>query len=239
MADLVRILNEEGIEKFREYLVALRSGSTESPPRDLLADAWTSSKLQIDIEIKNIFFKNRLEAAEYLTTTLEPLGHAKIERNVGLWSWLSLYYFDLLTPPKGNGKRRPGLDYRFILSADSRLYYRHLLFGTYISYKIHKEKAPLLLYSPVSQTNKFHLEFFARQEFITNKGIIRAANHLYFDAKKGKPKRGAAATKRQPGTLFRFIDVMHQLDLTHDLYSMSEEDILELFPPEFDEWKKE
>lgn len=238
MADLVRILNEEGIGKFREYLAASRSGSTEGPPKDLLVDAWTSAKLPMDIEIRNISFKNRLEAAKYLTATLEPLSHAKIAKNIGLWSWLSLYYFDLLAPAIGDGKRRPGLEYRFILSTDFRLYYRHLLFGTYMSYKIHEERAPFLLYSPVSQTNKFHLEFFARQEFITNKGLIQAANHMYFDSKRGKPKRGAAAWKRQPGTIFRYIDVMHQLDLTHDLYSMPGQDILDLLPPEFDEWKK-
>jgi hypothetical protein len=238
MADLVRILNDEGIEKFQDYLAALRSGSKENPPHDLLSDAWTSAKLPIEIEIERIPFNTRLEAAKYLTATLEPLGSVKIEKNIYLWSWLALYYFDLLAPLKENGTRRPGVDYRFILSGDSRFYYRHLLFGTYLCYKVHGEKAPFLLYNPVSQTTKFHTEFFSRQEFITNKGIIRAANHLYFDAKKGKPKRGAAATKRQPGTLFRFIDVMHQLDLTYDLYSMTEDDILALLPPEFDEWKK-
>ena len=237
MGRLVRILNENGIEKFREYLDALRSGSIQSPPKDLLEDAWSSAKLYVEIEIENTSFQNRLEAGRYFNNVFQTLDHAKLERNVGLWSWMSLYYFDLLAPPKGNAKRRPGLNYRFILSTDPRLYYRHLLFGTYIAYKTHGEKAPLLLYSPLSQTNKFHLELFARQEFITNTEIIAAANYLYFDKRRNMPKKGAAAAARKPGTLFRFIDIMHQLDLTHDLYSMSKEEILELLPPEFDEWK--
>jgi hypothetical protein len=43
--------------------------------------------------------------------------------------------------------------------------------------------------------------------------------------------------KSSPGTLLRFIDIIQQLDLTYDLYSMSGEEILALLPPEFDKWK--
>lgn len=236
MADLVRMLNEEGIEKFREYLAALRSGSTESPPRDLLADAWTSAKLPIDIEIKNISFKDRLEAAKYLTTILEPLGHAKIERNVGLWSWLSLNFFDQVCPVNKSRKRSPGQDYRHIFDTDSRLYYRHLLMGPYTVYRLHGSEAPLLLYGALSQMTEAYREIACRQAFMTNKEVVSAANRLYYDTKKRRPKRGFGAKLAKPGTLRRFIDVIHQLDLTYDLYSVSGEEILELLPPEFDEW---
>ena len=239
MVDLVRMLNDNGTEKFKGYLASFRAGSAENSARELLNDAWSSAKLPIDIEIENRSFQSRLEAARYISALLEPLGHAKTERNVGLWSWLSLYYLDQLSPVKANGRRRPGLDYRFVLNTVSTYYYRHLLFGSFIAYRIHGEKAALLLYNRVSKTNKFHLELFARQGFITNKGIIEAANLLYFDSRKRKPKRGAAATERQPGTLFRFIDVVHQLDLTYDLNSMSGEEILDLLPLEFNEWKNQ
>ena len=43
--------------------------------------------------------------------------------------------------------------------------------------------------------------------------------------------------KKSPGTLFRFIDVIQQLDLAY--YSMSGKDIIGLLPPEFDKWKGE
>jgi len=43
--------------------------------------------------------------------------------------------------------------------------------------------------------------------------------------------------KDMPGTLYRFIDVIQQLDLTYDLYSMNGEEILGLLPPEFDRWR--
>ncbi|MFO7599969.1 MAG: hypothetical protein R6X27_09205 [Candidatus Desulfacyla sp.] len=43
--------------------------------------------------------------------------------------------------------------------------------------------------------------------------------------------------KNAPGTLYRFIDVVQQLDLTYDLYSMTGEQILQLLPNEFDRWR--
>jgi hypothetical protein len=43
--------------------------------------------------------------------------------------------------------------------------------------------------------------------------------------------------KNSPGTLLRFINIIQQLDLTYDLYSLGGEEILALLPPEFDKWK--
>jgi hypothetical protein len=60
---------------------------------------------------------------------------------------------------------------------------------------------------------------------------------MYFNESENKPKRGALMEKSSPGTLLRFIDVIQQLDLTYDLYSLNGEEILALLPPEFDKWK--
>lgn len=237
MGDFVRILNDEGIRKFRQYLADVRAGSTIDPPQEILTDAWCSAKLPINIEIEERTFVSRLEVAKYLYENLRPLGHSKIEQNIGIWSWLSLYYFSQICPTNKAGRRYPGLDYRYILDTDFRYYYRHNLLGSYIIYLLHGENVPLLLYNPLSQTSKFHLELACRQGFITNKGISEAANLLYFDDKYGKPKRGAAVTSRRPGTLFRFVDVVQQLDLNYDLYSMTGEEVLKLLPSEFNGWK--
>ena len=40
-----------------------------------------------------------------------------------------------------------------------------------------------------------------------------------------------------PGTFYRFIGIIQQLDLNYDLYSMSGNEILDLLPPEFNKWK--
>jgi hypothetical protein len=163
------------------------------------------------------------------------LPHLQVDQNIGLWSWLSLYYFDLVCPVNENGRRLPGQDYRHILDTDFRRYYYHLLNGPYNIYKLHEEKIPLLLSGPLYRTSTFYLELASRQGFVTNKGVMEAANLLYYDFPQGRPKI-AAASKKKPGTLLRFINVVQQLDLTHDLYSMNGEEVLNLLPAEFDEW---
>ncbi len=238
MGDAIRILNEEGLAKFKEYLQELREGSTREPPYELLTDPWYSSKMPGGIEVEKITFPNKKEAAKYFFEKFHFLPHSQIDQNVGLWSWLSLYYFEQVCPKNKLGRRIPGRDCRHILDLDYRRYYYHLLIGPYNIYRIHGEEAPLLLYGPIYETSRYYLELSARQGFITNKGIIKAANLLYFDAENGKPRRGAALTIRKPGALIRFIDVIQQLDLTYDLYSMTGEEIVALLPQEFDEWRK-
>ena len=236
MSDPVRVLNEKGIRVFKEYLFELRGGSMREPPLELLTDQQYSGNINAILQVERLVFNNKLEAAKFLYERFRILPQSQIEKNVGLWSWLSLYFFDQLCPRNKVGRRIPGRDCRHVLDLDYRRYYYHLLVGTYNIYRLHGEKAPLLLSGPIYETGRHYLELAARQGFITNRGIIEAANLLYFDFLSEKPKRGGYATRKRAGTLLRFIDVVQQLDLTHDLYSMSGEEVLALLPPEFDEW---
>jgi len=239
MGDLVRILTDEGIRSFREYLASLRAGASDNPPWELLSDFRSSANFDFNVEVEDLEFSTGLDAAKYLYEILSTVEYSRVDQNVGLWSWLSLKYIDQLCPVRRNGSRRPGQDYRFILEPEFRYYYRHLLFGAYTVFRLHGSKAPLLFDGPPSEMNKFRLELACRQGFITNKGIIEAASLLYYDTQRGRAKPGAAATTRKPGTLFRFIDVVQQLDLTYDLHSMTGEQVLNLLPKEFDEWRRE
>ena len=160
-----------------------------------------------------------------------------LDGDVGLWSWLSLFYFDQVCPPRPDGTRAPGRDYRHILEPTYRYGHRHLLGGPHLVYRLHGEQAALLLCTKLYQENTFHHELASRQAFISNPAIIRAANLLYLEPRTQRPKRGAQDPKRTPGTLRRFIDVLQQLDLNYDLYSMSGEALVGLLPAEFDEWK--
>jgi hypothetical protein len=237
MGDRARVLNNHGIEKFREYLTGLQDGSKRPPSTELLGSTTFSSEFKGEIEIESLLFNSKLEMAKYLYEKLQVVPPSHVDQNVGLWSWLSLYYFDQICPVNKSGRRIPGRDCRHILDLDYRRYYYHLLVGPYNVYRLHGEKVPLLLSGPLYETRRYYLELSARQGFITNRGIIEAANLLYFDSASGKPKRGPAVTTRKPGALIRFIDVVQQLDLTHDLYSMTGDEVLALLPSEFDEWR--
>ena len=237
MSSLLRTLNEKGIALYRDYLEALRGGEQRKPPLELLTDPWCSARLPLEIALEVRDFPNKLAMGRYLNEALRLLPHAQVERQVGLWSWLTLFYFDQVCPVNRHGRRAPGPHYRYILDLDFRRFNRHLLLGPYYACKLHGESAALLLYGPVHQTNQFFIELTSRQALFTNRGVIEAAAILYYDPKTGRAKRGAG-TNDKPGTLRRFIDVVQQLDLTHDLFSMRGGDVVALLPGEFDPWRE-
>jgi hypothetical protein len=75
-------------------------------------------------------------------------------------------------------------------------------------------------------------------ELITNPRLVCALDRLYYSLSEsgGAPKRGAT-TRTRPGNLRRFIEVFWQFHLTYDLYAMTDEDILNLLPTEFNRWR--
>ena len=238
MGDLLGTLNDNGMRIFRDYLANLRAGSIENAPFDALSDAYCSWKMQPTIELERRAFATRLEAGAFLYDRLQSLSYSAVERNRGLWSWLALYYFDQLCPPRADGSRKVGEDCRYILELDYRRYYRHLLLGPFTVYRLYGSSTPLLLWEPLDQMGVPYRELSCRQNLLSNRGIIEAANALYYDKNKAQTKRGAGTTRPRAGSLRRFTDVIQQLELTYDLFSMTADRILNLLPQEFDEWRK-
>lgn len=230
----VRSLNARGIEQFRGFLQQIRDGAEfRSNPAILYADD-TSTRLSRTVEIEPRTFANKFKAAEYLAAALSEISAT--EDDIGLWSWLALYYFDQLSPLDGDGKRRPREDYHYIPSREGWHKERHLLAGPFRMFALHGRNARLLLYPHVDQHGAFIYELGFRRDLITNRGLIEAIDLLYWDAKRARPKRGATTTSR-PGNLRRLIAVVQQLDFNFDLFGMRAEEILQILPPEFDAWK--
>jgi len=236
MSEPIRRLNAKGFGQFQAYLKELRDGKTVDVPRLLLTDVETSEPFSPQRLLEQGTFETRMEAARYLSRVFEGL-HG-LEEDVGLWSWLSLFYFDQVCPVGPDGTRSPGREYRHILEPEYRYGHRHLLAGPFVVFNLHGELGRLLLCTKLHQENRFHHELASRQSFISNPAIIQAASALYLDEKTGRPKRGSPDPRGGPGTLPRFIDVVQQLDVNYDLYSMRPEAILTLLPPEFDPWKR-
>lgn len=218
------ILNDKGVQEFRGYLEALRSDASLPPPLVLLDDPTTTTDVGQAVQIEAKTFATRYDAASYLDSKLG--GLRELNYSPELWSWLALFYFDQVCPVAN-----------YIPGMASWRYYRHLLAGPCRIFQRHRDQAILLLSGPLSKPGDFMEQLASRQEFITNPDIIGAATMLYHDPTKGRPKRGAASTKRKPGTLRRFVDVVQQLDLTYDLYSMQPPEILTMLPLEFDPWR--
>lgn len=230
----LRKLNGKGVAAFREYLRGIRAGiEFQSNPALLFVDEY-SMPVTPRIDLASRRFARKLDAAAYLAGVLQPIESPALPADVALWSWLALFYFDQLSPLGSDGKRRPREDYHYI-PGEQRGHERHLLAGPYRLFRMHGEYARVLLHSAVHQHGQFMYDLGYRRDFLTNRGLVQAIDHLYWNPRTKRPKRGATTSSR-PGNLRRLIEVLQQLELNYDLHGMSASEILALLPREFETW---
>ena len=239
----LRMLTTSGINAFREYLESLAATPAPPVPYELLTAAEMSEGFDAPLKIEQRIFGSRLVSAQYLDAVFSSSGVEGIESLPGVWAWLSLFYFEELCPIGKGGRRKPGELARLLPEAHAFRYYRHLLAGPFQIYRAFRDQpegAAIVLHQPLDKPGDYVAQLASRQELISNRGLIEAATHLYFDPDKKKYKPSGQA-KGKPGTLLRFVDVLKQFDLTYDLYAFHEtgaEPFLELLPREFNKWKR-
>ena len=240
MSDTVRQLTRAGMDAFRNYIQASRRDDVvSSPPSRLLDEGTYSESLVQRVEIEKNRFYTKYEAATYLAGVFADLDQGEISYNGGLWSWVSLYYLEELLETKVSEKSRLSVPENYILEVERgnlnwRKYIYHLLATPFYLYRRHGEEAKMLLTGPVGSRMQLTFEIVARPQFARSREFIRLINRLYSDS-RGKMKRGASSEKRS-GSVYRLIRVFQQLELTYDIFDMSCEKMIELLPPEFDEW---
>ncbi len=235
-------LNNLGISEFEDYLAG---GADGPPPIHLLDNPACSEVVSSKIfppEDINIF-PNRYVFGNRLNDLLKDLNPTEINLDKGLWSGLALLWFDAFCPPTAGGKRKPGKEYLYILSSNYNDYYRHLVRSPWRLIYDHGKNAKFALIAPKAGKNPLAVngEIFenicGRQQVLANKKIIEAANRLYFDVPKNRPKTGVAGSGK--GSARRFGLVFRQFDLTYDPASMPPDTLTGLLPSEFDRWKPE
>jgi len=234
----LRRLNESGIERFSVFLDSLTGDDPSPYPHELLTDPKATEEAKPPIEIESWKFRNRFEAAEYLFNLFKDSGLSGLHRDRGLWDWLALFYFDQLCPEDTNGRRWPGERARYLFHSSSRRYYKHLLAGPYMVYRLHAKKPEILkalLCGPLNEISDVYKEIVERHILITNPAIVEAVNRLYYDPERECLKKRVA--RNSPGGARRFAQVLLQFDCTWDLYSLSPKDIISLLPQEFDRFK--
>ncbi len=233
----LRKLNNDGIKRFEEYLDQLRQQPDLTPPKHILIDTLTSDAVNVAVEMEEKQFVNRFDLAQYLDSKLAAVP--SIENEKGIWTWLALFYFDILCPKDKEGKYKPKETARWIPAmSDYRKYYRHLLAGPYRIYRAHRDKperALALLSGALDKPGEIYEQLAAYQELITNKAVIETATRLYINPKTSSPRKGAAG--KGAGSARRLTSILNQFDLTWDLYSMSTIDLITRLPQEFDKFK--
>ena len=220
-----RALNNDGIAVLRDFLSEVRLDPTAAPPLYILTDEATSEPLRWNVEVEPRSFASRFEAAQYLYDAFRAAEAIAVERDRGLWAWLALFYFDSLCP-EWRGRRVPGEEARWIL--DKRRSFRHLLAGPYVIYRayaLHPEDAMIVLCQPVHRPGKFVDLLAWRRDLLATPAVVAAATRLYYDPKTGKPRRKAQSSTA-PGNFGRFVQILTQLDVTWDLYSMTPDALL-------------
>jgi hypothetical protein len=236
---VLRRLNPAGVARFEHYHAILYAGGEAEPPTDALNSDQYSEPLEVEIEVEDRDFSSRLDWARYIDEKLEGKGLKHVERDIGLWTWLALFYVKRLLPSKKNTRKSLGEAAMWIPQIrDFRKYYRHLLAGPYRIYRAHRatpENALILLGGPFGSHGEVVEQFASRLEIVTNRGLIESVTTLYWDTSSMKMKRGAGG--KDAGSARRLADVLLQFDVTWDLYSLSADKLLGLLPKEFSKFK--
>ena len=235
----LRRFNGDGVSAFATYRARLALEPNLPPPVLLLEDPAFTELVPNEVEVPKRSFETRLDAGRFLSELLEHSGVAVPERDRGLWTWLTLFYFDEVCPADGNGNRDPQDEARLLPLLDNhQRFYRHLLLGPFLIVRAHRdnpERAIAMLCSSLWKPGEIVEQLASRKELVTNRGVTELASQLYYDPAKKSFKRGAGSNVR--GAARRSAALLNQLDLTFYLYGMSAEELLALLPKEFDRFR--
>lgn len=236
---LARRMTPPGIDRFDAFLSSLRHDPSLDAPLELLTGSTTSAAIDADVNAEPREFHSRLEVAEYLYRILKN-DAASLRTDAGFWTWLALYWFESLCPTV-QGHWQPGESSRWVADLeDPRRSCRHLLAGPYQVFRAHRDdpaRAMSLLCGPPEQLGPLVTLIASRPSLVTCRAVVGAATRLYYDVAKGKNRHGLGS--KGPGSPRRFADILSQLDLTWDLHSLTTQELLDLLPGEFDEFRRE
>lgn len=248
MTEIVRMLNDEGIALFQQYIEQLRSNPTASPPFNLLKDPTTSipAPFAASIELQPLGrpYQSAYELGEYLfKNVLKDLSKPIISREYRLWNWLALFLFDELCPLL-DGQHAPLETAAYVLEKDFnyRRYYRHLVRSAWVLVSVHGSFSKVLLTpgtkhhsTPVAVRTDIQMQLSATQEFVESGNVVQTAYALYYDVATDRLKAGSAT--KGDGAPRRLVSVLNQFDLTYDLHASPTETLVSLMPAEFDRFR--
>jgi len=229
-------LTIEGIDEFRAYLAGLRDDPRLPVPRHLIEDPRKSRAIPAAPRINLQPLTTKRQAATLLVELLSQVEITAISKDVGLWSWLGLVFFDSLCP-ESNGTRNVRADAHYILDVDHRRIYRHLLRTPFELLRAIPVFNRIFLDQPVSVHGEL-IEQIAggRLYVIRAPSIAETVERLYFDSQTGGPKRGATSERRKGNLRSRLPIRVAQLQLTYDVEGMTADQLIEALGDEFTGW---
>ena len=206
-------------------------------PSALQTDPEATEEVRPTIEIEQRNFGSRYAVGEYFYNLFKDSGLTEIERDRGLWAWLSLFYFEELCPADAKGRRKPGRRERWFLVPTSRRFYLHQLAGPYQVYRAHADDPAVTLGLPCGPFNiipRVYEEVAESPTLIASHAVVETATRLYYNPNAGTIRRNRSGK----GGPRRLVGVLAQFYVTWDISSLSTEDVWSLLPDEFSDLKK-
>lgn len=234
----IRRLTKAGLEQFQRFI---EDNPNNPLPRALLSEHEYTRPVPDAPTLELQKFNTRFDFGLYLVDKISGFINSGYQYDIGVWSWIVLFYFDQICPLQ-NGKRSPSrINYYILDPHEYKRYYHHLARTPFMLVSVHGKNAEILLTQPLHQSGEIIEQFASRQEIVTNKSLIEAVSELYLVRKEdgsAKFKRGSAG-KNTGGTFRRLAGILGQFDLTYDFRTMPPTDILQILPSEFNRFKPE
>jgi hypothetical protein len=230
----LRRFNGQGIAEFRVRLAVLRGQPDCDPPLDLLEHSQFTEIVNPEVNVGDEYFETKGVAATYLRSILGRLNPEEVAQDAGLWTWLSLKFFDSVCPV-ADKVRLVKNDYHYVYEPkNSRYFYRHLLFVSWQILRLAPKFNRVFVKSPVSVLDAFTTEVMKRLFLTRIPCIFEVLERLYFDERRGKVRRGVTSGKSTAGNLRHRLPLrISQLEKNYDLLTLNADQLLELLGEEF------
>ena len=235
-------LTEDGIQAFCGLIVRSREGvltgreSIDRERRRILKSKANVRSLGNGPPVNGLMaIPTRRDAAEHVIKVASDCGIAvdPNEVDIGFWSWLSLVHLWPLHKSAGKAKFKLRPVQMLVPEPGSRRFYKHLLGGSAWILERFGDDAAMLLDVPASAHDDMHEQLLGNQVTGNSRTAIAAAQRIFRnpDSTPDKPMKPGTNpnTFEKPG-LRLYVKRMQQYACTHDVRSMTDGDIIDLFP---------
>ncbi len=211
----LRRFNNDGIHAFREFLAKCRKQPDTELPLGLLENSTLTEIVEGGLSVAVSHFDTKGDAARYFDSVLRPIPIVDIARDAGLWSRLTLLFFDSVCPSEG-GDRIVKNDYHYIFEpTNTRHFYRHLLFISCRVLHLAPTHHRLFLHSRLSLLDKMTTEVMKRLYLTRIPCIFEVLDRLYWNDSKRAPKKGMIGSREREGDLTHRLPLrIRQLEMT-------------------------
>ena len=236
MPENLRILNDEGRRRWRQWIEDLRLDPSLPVPSDLLDNPEKSLSPPIAVPLPAGPFGTKFEMAKQLLPTVIALETARLPDASwpGVWDALALAYFEEICPSV-EGKRKVKELESYVWSPLYTRTYKHRVAGTVSLYRAYGRASILCLWGEAPILSDYEIQLSSHPTWLGAKAVGDVLYQMYWDQKTNRPKRGGMSRVR-PGALFHFIKVISQLERTYDIQGLQADALKELLPLGFHRW---